>query len=183
MGLKVITQPTTEPVSLAEAKLHLRVEQDDEDALISALISAARSQCEHMLERAVAPQTVQLSIDEFPEDGIRLRPTVIAIDSVVYVDGDGTEQTMASTDYYLDDAQEPNWLLPAYGGDWPAANEEANAVRVTYQTGYVDCPEDIRAWILLKVGSLYQHKEADSDKPVQPNPFVDRLLDRWKVYA
>lgn len=182
MGLKVITQPTVEPVTLAEAKLHLRVETDDEDGLIASCISAARGQCEHILERAVARQTVTLSIDEFPADGIRLPMSpVVQIDSVEYVDTDGTTQTMAPADYYLDDAQSPNWLLPA--DRWPSARTEANAVRVTYQVGFETCPAEIRSWILLKVGSLYQHREADSDKPAQPSPFVDGLLDRWRVYG
>ena len=184
MGLKVITPPAVEPVSLAEAKLHLRVETDDEDALIASLISAARGQCEHLLERGVALQTVTLSIDEFPADGIRLPMSpVVQIDSVEYVDADGVTQTMAPGDYYLDDSQSPNWLLPAYGDTWPSARVEANAVRVTYQVGFETCPAEIKAWLLLKVGSLYQHREADSDRPAQASPFVDGLLDRWRVYA
>jgi uncharacterized phiE125 gp8 family phage protein len=183
MGLKVITAPAVEPVTLAEAKLHLRVETDDEDALIASLISAARGQCEHMLERAVARQTVTLSVDEFPADGIRLPMSpVVQIDSVEYVDADGTTQTMAPGDYYLDDSQSPNWLLPAYDSDWPSARTEANAVRVTYQVGFEACPAEIKAWILLKVGSLYQHREADSERPEQASSFVDGLLDRWRVY-
>lgn len=184
MGMKIITQPTVEPVTLAEAKLHLRVEHDNEDDLIASFIAAARGQCEHLLERAVARQTVMLSIDEFPVDGIRLPMSpVVQIDSVEYVDADGVTQTMATAAYYLDDAQSPNWLLPAYGSGWPSARMEANAVRVTYQTGFEACPAGIRSWILLKVGSLYQHREADTDKPAQASQFVDGLLDRWRVYG
>lgn len=184
MGLKIITAPSTEPVSLVEAKAHLRVDHADEDALISSFISAAREECEHLLERAIAEQTLELSIDEFPVDGIKLpRPPVMSITSVTYVDEDGTAQTMASGDYYLDDAQAPAWLLPAYGLDWPAARAEANAVKVRYVAGYADCPELIRAWILLRIGTLYANREADSDKPAQPSPFVDRLLDRYRVWG
>lgn len=185
MGLKVITQPTDEPVTLADAKAHLKVEHDDEDGLIASLISAARGQCEHLLERGVARQTVMLSIDEFPADGIRLPMSpVVQIDSVEYVDADGTTQTMAPADYYLDDSQSPNWLLPAYGSGWPSARMEANAVRVTYQVGFETCPAEIRSWILLKVGSLYQHREDTVTGTIQtPLGFVDGLLDRWRVYG
>jgi uncharacterized phiE125 gp8 family phage protein len=186
MGLKVITQPAVEPVTLAEAKLHLKIEidMDAEDDLIASLISAARGQCEHMLERAVALQTVTLSVDEFPADGIRLPMSpVVQIDSVEYVDADGTTQTMAPGDYYLDDSQSPNWLLQAYDSDWPSARTEANAVRVTYQVGFEACPAEIKAWILLKVGSLYQHREGTITGTITAElAFVDRLLDRWRVY-
>lgn len=184
MGLKVITQPAVEPVSLAEAKLHLRVDHSTDDTLISSLISAAREECEHLLERAVSGQTLELSIDEFPVDGIRLpRPPVTSITSVTYVDPDGVSQTMPSGDYYLDDAQEPNWLLPAYAVEWPDTRAEANAVKVRYVAGYTDCPDVIRAWILLRVGTLYANREADSDKPALPSPFADRLLDRYRIWG
>ncbi|OJX04581.1 MAG: hypothetical protein BGO72_21450 [Burkholderiales bacterium 70-64] len=173
-----------EPVTLEEAKLHLRVEHDAEDTLISSLISAARGQCEHLLERAIARQTLMLAIDEFPADGIRLPwPPIVTIDSLAYVDVDGIEQTMPPAGYYLDEAQEPCWLLPAYGSSWPSARIEANAVRVTYQAGYAECPAEIKGWLLLTIGTLYATRESASDRPAQPSPFVDRLIDRWRVYG
>ena len=39
---KVTTQPATEPITVAEVKLYLRVDTDADDALISAMITAAR---------------------------------------------------------------------------------------------------------------------------------------------
>lgn len=184
MGLKVITPVATEPVTLAEAKLHLRVDHSTDDTLISSLISAAREECEHLLERALAPQTLRLSIDAFPADGIELpRPPVTSIESIQYVDTDGATQTLAGSDYYLDDEQEPSWVVPAYGVVWPDTRDEANAVVVTYVAGYTDCPDVIRAWILLRVGTLYCTREADSDKPALPSPFADRLLDRYRIWG
>jgi len=184
MGLKITTAVATEPISVAEAKLHRRIDQDAEDAIVNAFISAAREECEHLLERALAPQTLELSIDEFPDDGIKLpHPPVTSITSIVYVDGDGDEQTMDPLTYYLDNSQEPCWVIPVYGGSWPSTRAEANAVRVTYAAGYVTCPEAIRAWIWLKTGTLYENREADSSKPVMPSPFVDRLVDRYRLWG
>ena len=184
MGLKISTAVATEPISVAEAKLHLRVDHSTEDTLISALITAAREECEHLLERALAPQTLELSIDEFPDDGIKLlRPPVSSITSIIYVDGDGDEQTMDALTYYLDNSQEPCWVIPVYGGSWPSTRAEANAVRVTYVAGYATCPEAIRAWMLLRVGTLYRHREADSDKPATMSSFVNGLVDRYRVWG
>lgn len=184
MGLKIVAQPSVEPVTLADAKLHLRVDHDTEDDLISAMIAAAREACEHETDRAIAVQTLELAIDAFPADGIKLlRPPVASIESVVYVDAEGVEQTMPSTSYYLDSAQEPSWLLPAVGADWPATREQANAVRVRYVAGYTECPKAIRAWILLRLGTLYRTREGDSEKPVVASPFADRMLDRYRVWV
>lgn len=184
MGLKIVTPPATEPISVAEAKVHLRVDHDTEDALIAAFITAAREECEHMVERALAPQTLSLSIDEFPDDGIRLlRPPVTGIVSVAYVDGDGDTQTIDAGDVYLDDAQDPCWLMPRYGTTWPAARGDANSVVVTYQAGYNDCPETLRAWMLLRIGVLYRMRESASDKPAVNHGFVDRLLDRYRIWG
>lgn len=183
MGIRITVAPSVEPVTLAEAKLHLRVDTSDEDALIGRLISAAREQAEQELDRAVAPQTLQLLLDEFPSGAILLpRGPVTGITSLQYVDAAGTLQTIASTNYALDDAQIDAWLLPAYGYEWPATRDEANAVRVTYAAGWASCPAAVKQWILLAVGTLYASREADTDRPALPQGFASRLLDRHRVH-
>lgn len=184
MGLKVLTPVATEVVSLADAKVHLRVDHSSDDDLITALISAAREECEHLLERSIGQQTLSLSLDAFPADGIELpRPPVTSIVSIEYVDADGVTQALAGASYYLDDEQEPSWVVPAYGVDWPDTRNEANAVVVTYVAGYTTCPNAIRAWMLLRIGTLYRTREADSDRPALPSPFADRLLDRYRIWG
>jgi uncharacterized phiE125 gp8 family phage protein len=184
MGIKVITPPAAEPVSLAEAKLHLRVDGSDDDALITRLISAAREQAEHELDRSVAPQTLELRLDAFPSGAIRLpRGPVTEIVSVVYVDADGAEQTIAGTNYSIDDAQIDAWLLPDYDYDWPSTRDEANAVRVRYAAGWTTCPSAVKQWILLAVGTMYAYREADSDRPALPSTFAHRLLDPYRVHS
>lgn len=183
MGIRVATPPAVEPVTLAEAKLHLRVDGSDEDALIARLISAAREQAEQELDRAVAPQTLQLLLDAFPAGAIRLpRGPVTSVTSVQYVDDAGVLQTIAGANYALDDAQIDAWLLPAYGFDWPATRDEANAVRVTYVAGWSSCPAAVQQWILLAVGTMFASREADSDRPALPQDFSRRLLDRYRVH-
>src|SRR5690348_16556758 len=104
MSLRLIADPATEPVSLAEAKAHLRVTASDEDALISALIIAAREAAEHELGRALITQTWEKTLDLFP-DAIELtNPPVQSVASVQYLDIDGVEQTLSSVSYTLDNA-------------------------------------------------------------------------------
>lgn len=183
MGIRIVTPPATEPVTLAEAKLHLRVDGTDEDALITRLISAAREQAEQELDRSVAPQTLQLMLDAFPAGAIRLpRGPVISVTSLQYVDEAGVLQTVGGANYALDDAQIDAWLLPAYGFDWPATRDEANAVRVTYTAGWASCPAAVQQWVLLAVGTLYASREADTDRPALPQGFARALLDRYRVH-
>lgn len=186
MGLRIITQPTEEPVTVAEIKSHLRIDTSDDDLMLGAMITAAREECEHLLERALAPQTVQLLLDEFPDDIPLPLPPLRSVVSVEYAATDGTTVTMPSEDYTTDLGLEPSWLLlAADADDWPETDDVANAVTVTYQCGYTaaECPKAIKQWIMLRVGTLYAYREADSDKTPQPSPFADRLIDRYRVVS
>lgn len=189
MSIKVITAPTFEPVSLAEARLHLRIADDQtaEDAMIASLIVAARIEAEHRTGYALATQTLEIALEAWPADGdIELpRPPFVSVTSVKYTDADGNEQTVDPGDYTVDSHLSPAWLLRAYGVEWPTARKQANAVRVRYVAGYAQgaCPEVDRSWIKMRVGTLYENRNADAERPVAPSPFADRLLDPYRVIA
>lgn len=185
MPLTLITAPESEPVTLAEAKAHMRVTHDDEDTLITALIAAAREACEQKLGRALITQTWEKVLDAFPENEIRLPwPPLISITSVKYIDTSGAQQTLAADVYTIDADSEPGWLLLADGETWPETLDVANAVRVRYSAGYGAAgavPQSIKAWLLLKIAELYEHREASSEKPASAHGFVDGLLDRYRI--
>ncbi len=73
MALTLFTPPTAEPVSLEEAKRHLRVDGNDEDVDILGLITAAREQAERHTRRQLLTATWDLKLDRFPADVIRGR--------------------------------------------------------------------------------------------------------------
>ena len=66
-SLVVVTPPASEPLTLDEAKLHLRVTTDDDDDHISRCISAARQHAEVFLNRALLTTTFRLRADSFPD--------------------------------------------------------------------------------------------------------------------
>jgi uncharacterized phiE125 gp8 family phage protein len=192
MSLVLITAPTVPVVSLADAKLHLRVDGIDEDTLISAMVAAATQQAQHETGRALIRQTWERRLDAFPPAEIRLGlPPVSSILSVTYIDPTGATQTVPSASYALDDTVDSGsgWVLPAPGYEWPETADGANVVRVRFQTGAQDAagvPESIRAWILLQVGALYRNREAFSaGVTVQelPGRFTDMLLDPHRYYG
>lgn len=184
MGWKTISVTGTEPITLADARLHCRIDANTEDTLLSAWIKAARESCEQILQRSLIERTIELAVDEFPEAGFRLPMSPVrSITSLVYVDTAGTSITMQPANYYLDTHQEPNWLLPAYALDeWPQTREQANAVRVTYVAGEVTVPEAIRSWMFMRIGDLYVNRESNvTGTIVTPLSFVDRLLDPYML--
>lgn len=192
MTLELSVARTAQPVTLAEAKLHLRVDAAEDDALISALIVAATDAAEHLMGRAVLTQRWQLTLDCFDADEIALqRPPVTSIVSVKYLQAsDGVLTTLAGTEYTLAAASDYTArVVPAWGKSWPATRDVPEAVQILFEAGYADAasvPEEIKAWIKMRLGSLYANREqwtAGRGVKIEANPFVDCLLDRYRAWV
>lgn len=169
-GLKVKTAPTEEPVSLDEAKLHLRVDHTEEDTLIAQCIAAAARWAEDRAGVSLTTRVLQLALDAFPIPGDRGYPAILLpappIDeaedvTVTYVDSAGANQTLSAADYVLDAFACPATLRPAYGKSWPTARAQPNAVTVEWTAGAAQADVDPRAKhaILMIVGDLYANRE------------------------
>jgi len=145
VSLFLVTAPASEPVSLAETKLHLRVAADvtAEDDLIAGLIVAARDYAETVTHRALPLQTWDLKLDGFPDDGgpiwLPKAPTV-SVTSVTYVAQDGTSTVWSAALYTTDLPTGPKaragYLEPAYGQVYPSTRDVPNAVVVRFVAGY-----------------------------------------------
>lgn len=173
-----VSGPESEPITRAEAKLHLKVDDDQtaDDELIDALVSAAREDAEDFTGRCFVWSTYELRLDEFPsgyaQEILLPRPPLIRVNSIVYVDAAGAEQELGSDNWQLDDKSEPARLRPAYNASWPATRAVMNAVRVSYVAGYpvtdagspVDTvgnvPAAAIAAIKLTLGHLYRNRES-----------------------
>lgn len=188
MALIRIVAPAVEPLTLAEAKLHCRVDGSDEDALITALIVAAREQAEHETGRALVTQTWELVHDEFPEAFVLRRAPIQSVTSLKYLDdATGAEQTLDPADYLLDKDSEPGYVVPAYGKAWPATWPVPNAVRVRYVCGYglaAAVPVAIKQWMLLAIGTMYAQRETliVGQSASLPDRFWAGLLDPYRLY-
>lgn len=180
MTWKVAVQPTTEPITLAEARMHLRLTTDSvdspaeethpEDLLVSALVTAARQYAETYLQRALCDQQVEVVLDSFPSNEIALPLSpIVEVLYLTYVDENGDSQTLDPSQYVLDNDQEPGWLLPLIDTTWPTTYGVINAVRIRYRAGYSSpddspndrpIPEVIKRAMLLLVGNWYENREA-----------------------
>ena len=204
MPMQLITPPAGEPISLAEAKLHLRVDFDDDDSLIPVLISAARQAAETLTNRQFVTARWRMVLDSFPGPSLMGVPAgqiftlpghavllpkspVASVVEIRYLDMANAWQVMPAANYTVDSVCEPARITPVFGQIWPIALPQIGAVSVIFDAGYGNAssvPEGIKTWIKLRVGSLYVHREEVASMTrgrIDPLPFIDGLLDPYKV--
>lgn len=184
------TPPAYLPLTLAEVKLHLRVDGTEDDTLIPAFIGAAVDTCQQITGRSLMAQAWKLTVDDFADEIKLPWPQVQAVQSVQYKDADGATQTLASTAYEL--AGDKVCLVP--GQEWPTVRGGTGSVSINYTAGYgagdeaaqqAAVPSGVKAWLLLAVGTLYANRESVQtgvSVAALPDRFADSLLDRFKVY-
>ncbi len=166
MAIRILEGPQAEPISLIEAKAHLRVDDTADDTLIDGLIRAAREYCETLQGRALMVQTIQMVLDQVPGRSFEIPlPPLVSVRSIEVSYEDGTTATVPASDYLVDTASQPGRVSLKRDADWPAEKEyaELNAFSVTFEAGYGDEGEDVpqttRQAILLLIGHWYEHRE------------------------
>jgi uncharacterized phiE125 gp8 family phage protein len=188
VSLYVVTPPTVEPLSLAEMRMHSRLDNSDDDPKLAWCILAAREMAEHELQRSLIAKTYELTLDEFPTSTIELPMGPLAgadaltVSSVKYTDTAGAEQTVAPSDYILDPYSDAPRLTPVNG--WPTPAVQQNAVRVRYVSGHATAaliPAAVKSWIALHAAHLFERREA-ADMALEPLPFLGRLLDPYRTF-
>ena len=196
-----------EPISLADAWAHLRLEPDgspegtDHDAWLTSVgIPGARDYCEHYIGASIAPQTLELATNGFPTGFIPLPfGPILSVVSVTFLDPDASPpqySTMDTADYQLNAYVLPTRLELAYGASWPTAVDFDGSVKVQYTAGY-SLPDDspqvnvlpygIKAAMLLMLGHLFENREATAQSTatsslVEELPLgVAALLERYRL--
>ena len=168
MGYVLVTPPTTEPLSLDDVKAHLRIDADDEDALISALVAASRQHFERRTGRSLIDTVWRLVLDRFPPGGgpIRLgNGPVSAVSSVGYIDSAGVSRVLAEeTGYLADLSGDIGKLSPVFWQPWPCdAAHRPGGVTVQYTAGFgptADAvPQLVKQALLLLIGHWYENRE------------------------
>lgn len=194
MDLRLLTGPTSEPVLLAQAKAHLRIDDGNpDDALIAGMLSAAREAVENYTGRALMPQTWQMRLPKFPADQGAIRVPIaplISVSELRIVDTTGAETVLSASAYQVEaptgPQAAPGRILPAAGAAWPATQADTlGAVRVTFQAGYANAaavPAAIKSAVLLVLGELYEQREASAVRAPADIPAVARLMAPYRVW-
>lgn len=157
------------------------------DPLLRMLITSARLKAEHILNRYLITQTVDLYLDGFPEH-VTLKP-LQSVQSITYLDNNG-EWNFPSEKYLVDYVSKPARITPAYGSSWPNIRAQSNSVKIRFVAGYGDAsavPACIKQWIMLRVKEAYDNRQAVAVGSIQlvqfPYSFVDGLLDPERVWG
>lgn len=188
-SLKRITAPAVEPVSLAQAKAHCRVDTDAEDSLIQGYIATAREWCEDYIDRSLVTQQLVMRFDYFPPEIELPRPPVAATGtatavSITYTSSvGGTTATLATTDFRVDRDATPGTIAPLYGRSWPSHLADQNSVSVTWWAGYGDAsavPQRVKNAILMCVHELYT-KRGEGSMPEAAMRLLDTVA--WGSYT
>lgn len=140
-----LTPPNLEPVSLAEAKIFLRLDQDDEDGLLNTLITAARLMIEAASGRMLIEQSWRIVLDQWPHSGeIRLPLSpVTGIDEARVYDALGEAQIVAGSALHLDATADPPVIRVA--GAVPAIGRMRAAIEIDVVAGYGAAAADVPA--------------------------------------
>lgn len=194
------TAPAVEPVTLSEAKAHLRVDTSDDDTYIGTLITSAREWVEQYLDRSLVNTQWIMRFDRFPDSGIEPvelpRPPMVTSGTatavtVTFTQEAGPTSTYSTAEYRVDRLATPGTILPIYGSTWTPHRQDDNAISVTWWAGYgatgSSVPAAIRHAMLMLIGHWYENRQAAVSTGAVPQdvPYgVASLLDsqRWGAY-
>ena len=159
MEIHELTQPTTEPVTIAEARQQVRVLNSVHDQDLIFAISAARVAAETYINQIISPRTFAAVMPAFC-DVIRLPGPLQSVQSVTYRDADGATQTLDPATYYVDRTRAAVMRSPM--ADWPAVGRYHDAVTINYTAGWAACPWDIQQAIRLLLTHFFENRGSEN---------------------
>lgn len=180
---KVTAAPATEPVSLAEAKAHVRVTSSDHDTVLGIYITAARQFVENYTGLKLVEQTVQFSRRNFRLH-MPLPVAPIQSLSISYVDPDEATQTLATSTYQVEGL---NTLRPVLHKDpdanWPDLDDGPEVITVEAVVGFTTMPEDLKNAMLLLIATWFDRRETAVIGGAVEAPFAaTALLENYRTF-
>jgi uncharacterized phiE125 gp8 family phage protein len=171
-------------ITLAEAKQHLRITNTDHDTRLNALILSVTKWIENYTRRTITEvEAFEEVFDGFPDVIVLSKVPVQEVNSIVYLDGNDAEQTLASSAYVVDGRELKTEISPAYATVWPTTTAKPQSVTVTYKIGYAEspgAPADLKQAALILLGHL-DRNTGDDEKSIEMPSAVRALLGHYIV--
>ena len=202
-----VTGPAAEPVDFDFLKSWLRIDANEHNPQLKALLTMARQMCSDYAGRAFINTQYAMTLDRFPlvpnsqyapgnpnilapvlQNVWPLDPSIwaiklprspcVSVDSITYYDVNGNIQTFAPASYILDNKSEPARISPATGSYWPSVQWRPNAVSITFTAGYGTTADKVPAKFRMAIASCVGHWYDNPNSPPSHLPDgVKSLLD------
>ncbi|SMF70542.1 head-tail connector protein [Allosphingosinicella indica] len=158
-------------IGVAEAKQQLRIDHDDEDALLEGQLAAAQEWVEMFTSQVLTPRTLLFSAAGFPqlpEMIVLARAPVTGVTAISFTTAEGEEIDLLPGNWrWSEDA--PELVRPAFGSPWPSAAAEAGSVRLRVSAGYDEglAPRGLVTAVLMLAGHFFANREGSGAVPEQ----------------
>ena len=179
MGLVTTVEPAEEPVTLAEASLFMRYTGSLQNAVVTALIVAARKDVESWTNKTMVTTTYEYYTNDLCDEILIPTGTIQSITSITYQDSADATQTLTSTLYKLDNKSIQNKVFRDPLETYPEVLVQPNAVKITFDAGFGAAsavPENLKTVIKMRVAELFEHREANTTASRQPNEAMMAIL-------
>ena len=183
----LLTAPTLEPVTLAEAKLAARIDYDAFDAMVPGLITAARQLAEQETGWRFIAQTWRTELMDWPAATDVLPVHQATAATITYWDGSAWD-SLSSAAYAFGDQDNGTALAPATGSSWPTLGDKpvGSRVRIDLTAGAADAaavPECVKLYIKALVAWWVENPSAGAPDNLQEAPFLRALLDPVRLWV
>ena len=204
-GIETLTEPGKEPIGIKDTKEHLRLGEQEGDALVKSFIMVAREYAEAYTGKVFINRTLKLSMDNFyavegplwegKREGaympfyrnyfeLPVGPTVSVSKIAHYSDSD-RETIWDPSTYYLDKSMTPARVVIRENFSYPGNLRRANAIEITYVAGFgvepTDVPESLRVAMRQYVAYLYDHRGDDMGRDMQVPTIIHSLLNKHRT--
>jgi uncharacterized phiE125 gp8 family phage protein len=163
MALTLLTPPAAEPVALADARAHLRLDATEEDALLGSLLTAARMAVEAAARYALLPQSWRLTLDDWPTQPVEIPlAPVLTLDAVRVATIGGSMLTIDPAFYEVDTTGTPPRLAARRGQAWPMPATRLAGIAIDFTAGHAaaaEVPAPLKQAILLLAAHWFENRE------------------------
>jgi uncharacterized phiE125 gp8 family phage protein len=186
MTIAELTPPGAEPITLAEAKAHLRLDDGTEDDLLGSLVRTAREHLERETALALIARRFRLYLDAWPQDRvIRIcKGPIQTIENVTVYDGDGVPVEADVSAAVLDGHGRPARLIVPV---LPAPERQLNGIEIDFIAGFgesgADVPDTLKRAMLVHVAAMYELRGAvcAGEQPGTVPPGYERLVAPFRL--